>query len=228
MRTDGARGVTRTPTLQWTAGDDALQHDVYFGTDEIAVADADTTTPGIYRGRQVLSRYTPPEELEFERTYYWRIDQYNTDASISKGRVWSFTVSAPLSEALDTALSFTTGGSADWFAQTTTTRYDGDAAQSGDISHSQDSWMQTTVSGTGTIKFYWKVSSEEDFDFLEFYIDGSLQEKISGLEVDWEQQTYTISTSGSHTLEWRYVKDGSGNSGSDCGWVDKVEWVTNP
>jgi len=74
---------------------------------------------------------------------------------------------SPLSEALDTDLSFTTGGSADWFAQTTTTRYDGDAAQSGDISHSQDSWMQTTVNGAGTVKFYWKVSSEEDFDFLE-------------------------------------------------------------
>ncbi len=133
-------------------------------------------------------------------------------------------VADSLSEALDTSLSFTTGGSADWFAQTTMTRYDGDAAQSGDISRRQDSWMQTTVNGTGTVKFYWKVSSEEDFDFLEFYIDGSLQENISGLEDDWEQQTYTISTSGSHTLEWRYVKDGSGNEGSDCGWVDKVEW----
>ena len=133
-----------------------------------------------------------------------------------------------LAQALDTVLSFTTGGSADWFSQTTTTRYDGDAVQSGDISHNQDSWMQTTVSGTGMVKFYWKVSSEEDFDFLEFYIDSSLQEKISGLEVDWEQQTYTISTSGSHTLEWRYVKDGSGDYGSDCGWVDKVESVTTP
>ena len=132
----------------------------------------------------------------------------------------------PLSEALDTSLGFATGGSADWFAQTMTSYYDGDAAQSGDISHSQESWMQTTVSGKGTVKFYWKVSSEEDFDFLEFYIDGSLQEKISG-SVNWEQQTYTISTSGPHTLEWRYVKDGSGASGSDCGWVDKVEWVTN-
>ena len=132
----------------------------------------------------------------------------------------------PLSEAMDTALSFTTGGSADWFSQSTTSHYDGDAAQSGDILDDQESWMQTTVSGKGTVKFHCKVSSEEDFDFLEFYIDGSLQEKISG-SVNWEQQTYTISTSGPHTLEWRYVKDGSGNVGSDCGWVDKVEWVAN-
>jgi len=129
----------------------------------------------------------------------------------------------PFPQALDTSLSFTTGGSADWFAQTTTSYYDGDAAQSGDISHSQDSWMQTTVSGKGTIKFYWKVSSEEDCDFLEFYIDGSLQNRISGL-VNWEQKTYTITTSGSHTLEWRYMKDGSVDSGSDCGWVDNVQW----
>jgi len=82
------------------------------------------------------------------------------------------------------------------------------------------------VSGTGTVKFYWKVSSEEDFDFLEFYIDGSLRSRISG-SVDWEQRTYMISTPGSHTLEWRYVKDKSNDSGSDCGWMDKVEWVTN-
>ena len=88
--------------------------------------------------------------------------------------------------------------------------------------------MQTTVSGAGTVSFYWKVSSEVGYDFLEFYIDGSLQEKINGLEEYWEQKTYTISTSGSHVLEWRYMKDESGDSGSDCGWVDKVEWVTTP
>ena len=38
---------------------------------------------------------------------------------------------------------------ADWFSQTTTSYHDGDATQSGDISHDEDSWMQTTVSGKG-------------------------------------------------------------------------------
>jgi hypothetical protein len=133
----------------------------------------------------------------------------------------------PLSEALDTPLRFTTGGNANWFAQTTTSYYAGDAAESGDISHGQDSWMQTTVSGKGTLKFYWKVSSEYDYDFLYFYIDGSLRDQISG-SVNWQQKTYTISTLGSHTLEWRYVKDSGSDSGSDCGWVDKVEWLPIP
>ncbi len=126
-----------------------------------------------------------------------------------------------LSEALDTTLSFTTDGSADWFAQTTISYYDGDAAQSGGISDNQDSWMQTTVSGAGVVSFYWKVSSEGGYDYLEFYIDGSLQDRISGTE-GWQQMTYTITASGSHTLEWRYVKDYSVSEGNDCGWVDQV------
>ncbi|MHC4172237.1 MAG: hypothetical protein ACYTBX_09050 [Planctomycetota bacterium] len=66
------------------------------------------------------------------------------------------------------------------------------------------------------MKFYWKVSSEDDYDFLQFRINDSIKDRISSL-ADWRQKTYTISTSGSHTLEWRYVKDGSGDSGSDCG-----------
>ena len=129
----------------------------------------------------------------------------------------------PLSDAMDTNLSFTTAGETDWFSQTTTSHFDGDAAQSGDILDNQESLMQTLVSGTGTFSFYWKVSSEAGYDFLEFYIDGVLQDRISGTE-GWHQMTYTITEQGSHTLEWRYVKDYSESIGDDSGWVDQVEW----
>jgi|GEM_PF-880897 len=127
-----------------------------------------------------------------------------------------------LSEALDTDLDFTTGGNANWFAQTKTSYYGGDAAQSGKISHNQYSLMQTVVEGPGVARFYWKVSSEAHYDFLEFYIDGTRQNRISG-STSWQQKTYAI-TAGSHTLKWRYAKDESVNFGSDCGWVDKFEW----
>ena len=79
--------------LSWMPGDDAAEHDVYFGTDQIAVAVADTSDmTGIYRGRQDPNTYTLLEALELEQTYYWRIDEYNNDANITKGRVWAFTV----------------------------------------------------------------------------------------------------------------------------------------
>jgi hypothetical protein len=65
---------------------------VYFGTDRDAVDNADTSTPDIYRGRLSNTSYTPPEVEWGGGPYYWRIDEYNTDATISKGRVWNFTV----------------------------------------------------------------------------------------------------------------------------------------
>jgi hypothetical protein len=133
---------------------------------------------------------------------------------------------SPLTEALDTDLSFTTGGDEDWLSQTAIYYHDGDAAQSGDITDEQESWLQTTVNGAGTVSFFWKVSSEGNYDCLEFYIDGTLQDQISGSE-DWHDMTYEITGSSSHILEWRYFKDGSMGRGDDCGWVDKVEWVTN-
>jgi hypothetical protein len=79
--------------LSWSAGEKASQHDVYFGTDADAVDSADTSTPEIYRGRQAGTSYTPPEGVEWGGgPYYWRIDEYNTDDTISTGRVWSFMV----------------------------------------------------------------------------------------------------------------------------------------
>jgi len=79
--------------LSWSPGDSASGHDVYFGTDRDAVADADESdTTGIYRGRQGVTIYTPPDVEWGGGPYYWRVDEYNTDGTISKGSVWSFTV----------------------------------------------------------------------------------------------------------------------------------------
>ncbi|MCX5644786.1 MAG: RHS repeat-associated core domain-containing protein [Phycisphaerae bacterium] len=71
--------------------------------------------------------------------------------------------------------------------------------------------------------FWRKVSSERDCDCLEFRVDGIQREATSGAE-DWTQKTYTITTAGTHTIQWRYQKDGSISEGDDCGWVDAVQW----
>jgi len=83
----------------------------------------------------------------------------------------------PLADAVDAPLlTWTTGGNQVWVGQANTT-FDGvDAAQSGAITHSQESWLQTTVTGPGHLRFRWKVSLEANYDYLEFYLDGVLQE----------------------------------------------------
>jgi hypothetical protein len=85
--------IYNATSLSWSPGAKADQHDVYFGTDKDAVDDADTTTADIYRGRQAATSYSLPEGAEWGGgPYYWRIDEYNTDGTISKGNVWSFIV----------------------------------------------------------------------------------------------------------------------------------------
>jgi hypothetical protein len=80
--------------LSWRAGENATQHDVYFGTNRDTVASAKATdTTGVYRGRQTDTTYTPPEGVQWAGgPYYWRIDEYNTDGTITPGRLWQFMV----------------------------------------------------------------------------------------------------------------------------------------
>ncbi|MBA7700223.1 hypothetical protein ES703_108932 [subsurface metagenome] len=85
--------IREATPLSWLPGENASQHDVYFGIDRGTVADANASdTTGIYRGRQFGTSYTPPDVEWGGGPYYWRIDEYNTDATISEGRIWSFTV----------------------------------------------------------------------------------------------------------------------------------------
>ena len=86
--------LTGALPLSWSPGDFAAQHDVYFGIDKNALEAAEASdATGIYRGRQTATSYTPPEGVEWGGgPYYWRIDEVNTDGTISMGRIWTFTV----------------------------------------------------------------------------------------------------------------------------------------
>jgi len=79
--------------LTWQAGDKASQHDVYFGMDRAAVAEANATdATGIYRGRQRTTSFSPAEQLVWDKQHFWRVDEVNNDGTISAGFVWSFTL----------------------------------------------------------------------------------------------------------------------------------------
>ncbi len=135
-----------------------------------------------------------------------------------------------IGDAVDTtAFTWTTGGDANWFYQTSTTKDGIDAAQSGDIDDNQSTWMQTEVTGPGTLLFWWKVSSEDTGDYLRFYVDGSEFSSVVGISgyLAWSQKLVSISN-GVHTLRWEYAKDGSTSDPPDCGWVDQVIWSSIP
>ena len=79
--------------MTWQAGEKASRHDVYFGMDRAAVAAANVSdTTGIYRGRQSGTSFSPAEQLEWGKQYFWRIDEVNNDGTISQGFVWTFSL----------------------------------------------------------------------------------------------------------------------------------------
>ena len=76
-------------TLSWTAGIEAVQHDVYFGTNRTAVATA-TQSSAEYQGRMNTATFNPGA-LASQTSYFWRIDSVDANGAVSPGRVWSFT-----------------------------------------------------------------------------------------------------------------------------------------
>ena len=131
-----------------------------------------------------------------------------------------------LDQALDNSnLTWTTGGNVGWYGQTSYSHDGNSAARSGILGNNQQSWMQTTVTGPGSILYLWEVSSALG-DYLEFSVDGLLKERISGT-VPWLNRAWFVGD-GAHTLRWRYIKDGSLASGFDAGLVDQVQWLPCP
>jgi len=91
---DGAAQIDPYVTLSWKAGIHAESHYIYFGDN------FDDANDVIIEFPQVTTTYTPGP-LEFDKTYYWRVDE-SSPSGIYKGKVWSFsTKPAGLNTAYD-------------------------------------------------------------------------------------------------------------------------------
>ncbi len=121
----------------------------------------------------------------------------------------------------NSGLFWTSGGDAPWVVDSSIVQSGTGAMRSGSIVDNQSSTLTTTVRGPGTLSFYWRVSSEADYDKLYFFVDGVKQMGAISGEVAWVQVTRSI-PAGLHELTWQYHKDGATSSGSDAGWVDSV------
>jgi hypothetical protein len=87
---DGAIDVPREAVLSWKPGEYAPAtngHRIYFHT---VFSDVKDGTSGIV---QDANLYVPPQRLDFETTFYWRVDEIKVppDSTVYRGNVWSFT-----------------------------------------------------------------------------------------------------------------------------------------
>lgn len=96
------------------------------------------------------------------------------------------------------------------------------AARSGMIGDNQTSaLLLTSEFRDGLGSFDVRLSSEENWDFFQFYVDGRLMDRLSG-EANWASYQFMVAA-GRHALEWRYVKDSREASGLDAVFIDNVD-----
>ena len=90
---NGAVDVTQSPILTWSPGVFGASHEVYLGTDKDAVKNADTGSPEYKGSGNLGSESYDAGELEWNTTYYWRVDEANNANADSPwtGPLWSFT-----------------------------------------------------------------------------------------------------------------------------------------
>jgi hypothetical protein len=82
---DGDAGAA---LLRWSAPASARSHDVYFGTNATAVADADHASPA-FKGNFASVGYHAENLSQFDN-YYWRVDEVDAAGRVTRGELWRF------------------------------------------------------------------------------------------------------------------------------------------
>jgi len=229
---DDARDVPRDVVLSWTPGvftPSSGGHIVYFGRDFDDVNDA---TGGV---AQDASRYVPDPGLEYETTYYWRVDEVNAapDYAVHRGEVWRFTTEPyayPVEIIVATASSSQTGmGPENTVNSSGLDSLDQHSTQSTDMwmsTGAQPAWIQYEFDNVYKLSEMWVWNSNQLVEgFLGFgakdvtiecSVDGQTWESVEGVPAFNKatgMPTYTANTTvdlGGVMAKWvRLTIDGN-------------------
>jgi hypothetical protein len=149
-------GVTNVPINQqlgWAAATGATSYDVYFGT----------VSPGTFIGNQSGTSYNPGT-LNYNTTYYWRIDSKNGSGTTT-GNIWSFTTQlapAPSPTPANTATNVTTNQQLSWGAVNGATSYDVyfGTSSPGTFKGNQAGTTYNPGALSNNITYYWRIDSK--------------------------------------------------------------------
>ena len=105
--------------------------------------------------------------------------------------------------------------------------YDGGiSARSGSIGNNSTTTLLIKANYTtdDSVKFMYRVSSEVNYDYFSFRINDREVLKRSG-ETGWLKYSAPVKA-GLNKFEWSYKKDNSQEDGSDCAWIDMIDFAT--
>lgn len=129
----------------------------------------------------------------------------------------------PLDGVIPAGFSQSAGSTKGWHVSNDPAAFEGAfALKTDEIDDGETAGLDMTgFFAAGTVTFHVKISSEPNFDVLQFYVDGVLRQSWSGTAVPgWQTYTTTITPAAIHTLRWLYVKDASVSVGADAAYID--------
>ena len=171
--------------------------------------------------------------------YKGLLDDVQIYSGVLSGNDVAYLYANPGSNVVDTAgsdfnmalnttdLAWTTGGDTSWLVETTNTQDSVSAAQSGSVTGNQSSTLSVTVTGPGTLTFYWSsIAEDPNFGFdYEFDIDGLYANDIYG-DNPWVQDGPYQVGSGQHTFTWTTYANGDTDP-TEAGFLDQVSFANS-
>ncbi len=193
------------------------------------VTDSVEMTPITNKNRELNEyHYTaaiPARAIETYGTISFRMndDQGNISLSDPFDIAWLNQVIEDFETGDFSKIDWTFAGDLDWTIDNSEVYEGVYSAKSASITDNQTTTLEVELEvGDGDLSFYYKVSSENNYDFFRFFVDGVEVTNWSG-EVTWSEYTTTL-TEGTHVFKWIYEKDNSVSSGSDCAWIDYISF----
>lgn len=193
---------------------------------------ADSDNDGLTDGAEVLEHLTDPLAADSDGDLFNDGDEvniYETDPNDIDSKPESISQVNMTFDSTELPLDFSHAENSDaqWFIEDIAESGEdvNYALRSGDIEDNQQSkviWQNVFSAGTLTLDV--KVSSESCCDKFFLIVDGV--EVLSSVSSQWQTLT-TVLTSGQHTIEFRYSKDGSVSRGEDSVWVDNISFSSN-
>ncbi len=217
--------VNRNVTLKWENGGRALSYNVYFAqTNQTlkkveAEFKASSTEAGATNTYQIGTRAPG-------RRCTWRVDAVN-EGGTNTGSVWAFLPKnvATVDESLDADglnLEGTTSTNvAPWFSTIVTNGIKTNTVmQSGAITNGQETAIETTIQGPGTLSFDVKVSTDGT-NALNFVVNEDIL--INWVDdIDWTNRTAELKK-GEQVVKWVYAQNND-TTISNAAWLDEVSW----
>jgi outer membrane protein assembly factor BamB len=87
-------------------------------------------------------------------------------------------------------------------------------------------WTET-FQVSGVLSFDVRVSAQAYYDNLYVYLDDVLQHEIGNSDTAWVPYSFNIAP-GEHTVQFRYIKNGSTVGGEDAAFIDNLTYTEVP